>query len=426
MTPKTLSEWLAYIESMSPSNRWVLGLDRVLAVAMKKNLHQFSCPVITVAGTNGKGTTVAGIAALLSSKGLRVGAYFSPHLFHFAERIKINSEDVDESMLLKSFQEIESLREDTPLTYFEFITLAALQCYQWSNLDILVLEVGLGGRLDAVNCVSPDIAVITSIDYDHCDWLGSDLESIGKEKAGICRPNIPLLLGREAILSSVLDVAASMNAIVYQAGKDFDWKDNLKKTWDFQGKTLTRSLESTFQESDLLAMAATKLVLKEDIIDDTASVPITVKMPGRHHVSERCGVTYIFDVAHNPHGARWLSEKVRQKTTSGRCLAVWSSFQDKDLQNIITPFVGFIDEWFIAPLNHTRGANLGLLADTLKTCGVNKFSEFSDIVMAYEAAKQRAITGDTVIIFGSFETVTSILPKIEYEANKIHDKKGES
>ncbi|MFO1257437.1 MAG: Mur ligase family protein [Gammaproteobacteria bacterium] len=416
MKPKTLPDWLAYIESTSPSNRWVLGLDRVITVAMKKGLHQFSCPVITVAGTNGKGTTVAGISALLLSTGLRVGAYFSPHLFHFTERIQIDGTAVDEELLLKAFETIEILRGDTPLTYFEFITLVAFQCYQWSNLDVLVLEVGLGGRLDAVNCVSPDIAVITSVDYDHCEWLGSDLESIGREKAGICRPNIPLLLGREAILSSVLDVAASMNAIVYQAGKDFDWEDNLKKTWKFQGKVLTGSLQSTFAESNLLAMAAANLVLKDIASEPPIDRPIVVEMPGRHHVLEIDEVTYILDVAHNPHGARWLSERVSQSANSGRLLAVWSSFKDKDLQNIATPFVGIIDEWFIGPLNHARGANLALLADTLKTCGANNFREFSSIIGAFEAAKQKAIAGDTVLIFGSFETVASV-------ANEIYDKK---
>jgi dihydrofolate synthase/folylpolyglutamate synthase len=413
MTLNNLNDWLAYLETTIPSKDIVLGLDRIESVAEKRDLNSFSCPVITVAGTNGKGSTVAGITALLSNLGLRVGAYFSPHLLSFTERIQIEQSPISEDVLLASFEEIAYLRGEIPLTYFEFTTLAALQCFQWAELDVLVLEVGLGGRLDAVNCVSPDIAIITSIDYDHCDWLGTDLDSIAKEKAGICRPNIPFILGREAILSSIEEIAVSLNAKLLKSGKDFDWKDNSHEEWVYEGKILPRLLQSAFDESDLLAMVAVECLKdKFEWLENNREVvgaPLCVQMPGRF-LKFSGAVTHIFDVAHNPHGARWLAKEVKRLAIPGRLLAVWSSFKDKDLQQIVAPFVDLVDEWFVGCLENSRHANLGLLTDTLVTQSADKISGFSDILSAYHAARRQSKPGDVILTFGSFETVATVLP----------------
>ena len=415
MKPET---WLKKFHSFSPT-LIKMGLERVKTIYQTLIPDTFACPIVTVAGTNGKGTTVRNLEQLMTQQGLNVGAYYSPHLIHFNERIQINGQCIDDETLCHCFEVIAQHDPLNQLTYFEFITLAALFYFKSQPLDLIILEVGLGGRLDAVNCVDPNLAIITAVGLDHCDQLGHSLESIGYEKAGIFRPGIPVILGQEAILSSVIDQADKLNVLLYQSGKDFNWVDNLQDCWHINKTIYSRSVKSDFSENDLIAMASSKIladIYPKLFVKESHFEPIKTQLPGRFNIFDNPRhFKTVLDVAHNAHGTLWLAKKLKQIHPKGKVIAVWSSFKDKDLTALIEPLIPLVTHWFISELCSERKANLQLLASALSNFNVHPFSMVQDIKLSYSAAQCLAEPNDIILIFGSFETVEILLPLVKKE-----------
>ncbi|HSR64631.1 MAG TPA: bifunctional tetrahydrofolate synthase/dihydrofolate synthase, partial [Xanthomonadaceae bacterium] len=341
--PRSLAEWLDYIERQHPKSI-ALGLERVREVAARMGVQRPATHVITVGGTNGKGSTVAFIEAIARAAGWKVGAYTSPHLLRYNERVRIDGAEVDDASLVVAFEAVEEARGETPLTYFEYGTLAALWLFQRSALDLAVLEVGLGGRLDAVNLVDPDVAVITTVDLDHQDWLGAEREAIGAEKAGIARAWKPLVLGEDAPPSSVLDRAYLIGASAIRAGCDFFFEplprpadDGRPDGWRWRevGCELELPMPRLAAPAQLRNAATAIAALRA--LDVAPPEPAyaqgvaTAFVPGRLQEFERDGTRIVVDVAHNPQAARELANWLGVDPPAGRTHAVFAALGDKDV-----------------------------------------------------------------------------------------------
>ncbi|HET9843869.1 MAG TPA: Mur ligase family protein, partial [Gammaproteobacteria bacterium] len=332
----SLKHWLKYIESIHPQ-QIDFGLQRIRPVAQKAALNQLGCPVVLVGGTNGKGSTVALLAKLLQAMGLRVGAYFSPHLIYFTERIVLNGTTCAEAKLCSAFAQVEKLRGKTPLTFFEFTTLAAFHIFKEEKLDVILLEVGCGGEKDAVNIVEPDLSIITSVGLDHTEWLGDTIAEIGTAKAGILRAHKPAILGIEAQIPSILQKAQHLQSKLILEGRDFDWNDIYKSYWNYQSRFIQIPPHSIPSTSVSLALAAlenlwsTFFSQKSLPYDHLSYYLRTEQMPGRFQlVYTKCET--IFDVAHNESGAIWLADKFKKLYPQVKTVGVWSSLSDKNLE----------------------------------------------------------------------------------------------
>src|SRR5690606_29422750 len=313
---RNLADWLAYIETRHP-RAIEMGLERVREVAARLGLGRPAAQVVTVGGTNGKGSTVAFIEAIARAEGWKVGAYTSPHLLRYTERVRIDGAEAGDDELAGAFAAVESARGDTPLTYFEYGTLAALWLFQRSDLDLAVLEVGLGGRLDAVNVVDPDVAVITTVDVDHVDWLGSDRETIGQEKAGIARAWKPLVLAEIDPPSSMLRHAYAIGANAIRSGSDFFHEPAGEGQWQWRevGAELLLPdpvLAAPVQRANAAAAIAALRALPRSPSDAACAAGVAAaRVPGRLERFERDGVEVVVDVAHNPQAARELAAWAR-------------------------------------------------------------------------------------------------------------------
>ncbi len=413
-----LATWLTHIEHSRPQHVIDLGLSRVQEVGIATNVLDFSCPVITVAGTNGKGSTVAVLATLLQAGGLNVGAYTSPHLFHFNERIQINGKPVNDEVLCDAFAKIEAHSVGKGLTFFEYTTLAAFAVFQSSTpkLDVIILEVGLGGCLDAVNVIAPSMAIITSISIDHEAILGTTREQIGEQKAGILREKIPVILSQDAKVDSIQNALKTQNNPVMVEEEDFGYQDSTHQVWRFQDKVNKLPKFNLPESSVSLALAAYTVFSKTfHLLPDISEVINyieNVTMMGRFQTIHVEGVPIIFDVAHNPASVERLANKLKQHT-GGKVTAVWASLQDKDLTKIVLPMVDKVKAWFIGGLEHTlRAANPLQLEQALKANGVNAINSHPTLFEAFKAAKQCSKVGDHIVVFGSFYAVSNILPSL--------------
>lgn len=409
-----LAAWLYYLERLH-SQPIELGLERVKQVAERLDLLKPAPKVFTVAGTNGKGTTCCTLESILLAAGLRVGVYSSPHLLRYTERVRIQGQELPEAEHSHSFARIEAGRGDISLTYFEFGTLSALQLFKQANLDVVILEVGLGGRLDATNIVDSDVAAITSIAIDHTDWLGFDRESIGREKAGVFRRGKPAIVGEPDMPQSIADVAATLGAYLYQ--RDIAWQFSQHGSFD-QPQNGWNWLCGDRQLTDLplpnvpLANAATALAvlhysglpLSEDAIRQGLQA---ASLPGRfQRVSEQ--PLLILDVAHNPHAARYLTDKLAQLPKQGKVRAVVGMLSDKDIGGTLACLSEQVDEWYCAPLEGPRGASAEQLAEHLA-----QSRQFSDVETAWRQAMQDAEPQDVVIVCGSFHTVAHVMAAMD-------------
>lgn len=414
MNKSDLQSWLNYLETLDP-HKIKLGLERVAQVAHKQQLQKFSCPVITVTGTNGKGSCVAFLEAIFLAAGYRVGAYTSPHLFHFNERIRLQGKEVDDAALISAFTAIENLRAEILLTYFEFATLAALQIFQQENLDVLILEVGLGGRLDAVNIVDANIAVISSIGIDHQAWLGNTRESIAQEKAGIFRESGVAVCGDSDPPNNLKTIAQSLNTKLYIAQRDFNFT-RLQNDWCWQ------TADQQWQQLPLLQLdyqnAATALMcihlLKKLLPVSFAALKSGLKnavLPGRF---QQFGA-YILDVAHNPHAAHWLAHKLAQTAVVGRSFAVVGMLNDKDHAGTLSEMQQIIDEWHVTDLNCIRSASAANLLQTLTEINIKNCYNHASVSDALAAVQSKYQEGDRVVIFGSFYTVAAALEELGAE-----------
>ncbi|MEJ8811153.1 bifunctional tetrahydrofolate synthase/dihydrofolate synthase [Variovorax ureilyticus] len=414
---KTLADWLAHAEHLHPKNI-ELGLDRVRAVAEKVGLS-FECPVITVAGTNGKGSTCAMLESILTHAGYRTAVFTSPHLVRFEERLRLRGEAVDGAELAKHFETVERMRGEVALTYFEFTTLAILLCIAANKPDVAILEVGLGGRLDAVNIVDADCAVITSIDLDHMEYLGPDRESIGREKAGVLRAGRPAIVSDPVPPQSVIEHANAIGADLWLVGRDFNVAgDKQQWGWSGRGRRYSGLAYPALRGANQLVNAAGVLAALESL---RPRLPITaqavrnglamVELPGRFQIIPG-EPALVLDVAHNAHAVAALAENLDAMGFYPTTHGVFGVMADKDLDPILSRIGPMIDRWYFTDLPTPRAAG----ADDLlaRWQAQNKRTDVAGSVHhspmeALQAAIVRADPTDRIVVFGSFFTVGGVL-----------------
>ena len=396
----TLDDWLARIERLHPQEI-ELGLERIRAVAERLVVLRFSCPVITVAGTNGKGSTVTLIERLARDGGFRTGLYTSPHILRFNERVRVNGVAVADLDLCRAFEAVEAARADVALTYFEFTTLAALWLFQSAGLDLLVLEVGLGGRLDAVNIVDPDVAVITSIGLDHQDWLGDDREQIAREKAGILRAGRPLLFAAADMPVSIQQCADAGGAMLMRAGVEFGAEAGAVY-WQQGGQSQRCEAAEVPLGRDNLAAALQALSLVGRLPEDIAAVAAQTRLAGRCQRLCRQGVDWYLDIGHNREALQRFLGLL--PAPAGRRRAVFAMLADKPAEAVIGDFIQAVDSWYLATLTGPRGRSAAALAALFPPSGTLRC--FESVAAAVQAAGQDCSEGDQVLVFGSFHTVS--------------------
>ncbi|MCE4934744.1 bifunctional tetrahydrofolate synthase/dihydrofolate synthase [Aliivibrio fischeri] len=406
-----LSMWLRYLESIHTS-AIDLGLDRVQRVAQRAKLTKPAPTVITVAGTNGKGSTCALMESILINAGYRVGVYSSPHLIRYNERIRINGNDLSDSLISQSFAAIEAWRKDISLSLFEFGTLSALWAFKAHQVDVVLLEVGLGGRLDATNVVDHDVSIITSLAVDHVDWLGDDIEVIGFEKAGIFRSEKPAICGQPNPPSSVAAHADDINADLYQVGYQFDYNVHADtQTWSWKSGAFDLdnlplpNLPLANAATAIMALGVSGLELSDiNIVEGLKSATLPGRMQRLTRGNSEFEPTIILDVAHNPHSAHYLVQQVRQRFPNKKIHAVVGMLHDKDIKSTLGEFTGVIDVWYPASLSGPRAANASELTAVLS----KEITEYSSPVDAFKVALQQAENDDLILVFGSFHTVGEV------------------
>ncbi|ARD23035.1 bifunctional tetrahydrofolate synthase/dihydrofolate synthase [Shewanella japonica] len=406
----SLSQWLDYLLSIHPTEI-EMGLTRVTEVAKRLNVLSPQSKVITVAGTNGKGTTCAMIESVLMQAGFTVGVYSSPHLLKFNERVRINQQDVSDSALIAAFNAIETARTlpdsaTISLSFFEYATLAGLYLFNIEKPDVVLLEVGLGGRLDATNIIDADVSVITSIDIDHQEYLGDTRELVGLEKAGVFRPECLAIIGEPDLPHTVLDYAAEINANVYRVNHDFNYHLN-GDTWQYIGANCV--FHKLLLPKLPLANAATAVAVIEqtwpsispkDIMTGIARASLAGRL---EQVQDSPKV--LVDVAHNPHAAKYLASQLQQYKPA-RIIALCGMLKDKDAAAVLSELKGVIDEWYFTDLPVERGLEATALAGMLAQHEPpQKSSHFSSINQAWQSLNANITTDDVVIVFGSFYTV---------------------
>ncbi len=424
MSAESLATWLARIETLHPKTI-ELGLDRVREVAQRMQ-STLSGAVFTVGGTNGKGSSCAMLEAILLAAGYRVALYTSPHLVRFNERIRIGGREARDEAIVEAFEAVQAARGDTPLTYFEFATLAALRLFSRERLDAVILEVGLGGRLDAVNIVDADCAIVTSIDIDHVEYLGDDRERIGLEKAHIFRPGRPAICSDPLPPHSLVQYAESIGADLWLCGRDFHYVGD-RQQWSYRGRAQRRSSIAypALRGANQLLNASGVLAALEAL---RAVLPVNqqavrqgfaeVELPGRSQVLP--GVpTVVLDVAHNPHAAAHLANNLDAMGRSGRSFAVFGVMRDKDVDAIIAAVKDRFDRWFVTDLPGPRAASAQWIAERLRKAGIGASPEgegdagrtetHATPSEALAAARAVAQPNDRIVVFGSFLTVADIL-----------------
>ncbi|MBB5859461.1 bifunctional tetrahydrofolate synthase/dihydrofolate synthase [Xanthomonas arboricola] len=415
----SLSDWLAYIEQQHPQNI-AMGLERVREVAARLQIEAPARHVIVVGGTNGKGSTVAFIEAIAQAAGWKVGSYTSPHLLRYNERVRIDGNEAGDAQLVDAFAAVEAARGQTALTYFEYGTLAALWLLQRSGLDLAVLEIGLGGRLDAVNIIDSDVAVITTVDIDHTDWLGEDREAIGTEKAGIIRAWKPVVLGEIDPPSSVLRRAYQLGANAIRAGSDYFFEpieaqhsDAPQWRWRDVAVTLELpmpALQAPVQLANAAAAIAALQALPVELPDAAWAQGIAkARVAGRLQRSDIDGVQVLLDVGHNPQAARALADALGAQAHTGRTHAIYAALADKDVLGVVEAVAAQVDHWALAGLDGARGQSAQALQARLQGSAAAQAACHGDVAVALRAVLAQASPGDRVLVFGSFHTVADAL-----------------
>ena len=450
--PQTLDDWLAHCERLHAVGI-DLGLDRVGAVWQRMGVRlgtpmgegsdaalQDEAPagpvVFTVAGTNGKGSTCAMLEGILQASGFRTGVYGSPHLVRFEERCRVQGELVTAEALVPHFAAVEAARGDTPLTYFEFTTLAILRLLALAELDAVILEVGLGGRLDAVNVVDTDCALITSIDLDHIDYLGPDRETIGREKAGIMRAGRPVIVSDPRVPDSVVQHAQALGADLWLFGRDFNYAGD-RQQWSWGGRAkrfngmaypALRGANQLLNASGVLA-ALEAMRLRLPVSAQAVRTGLaTVELPGRFQIIPG-QPTLILDVAHNPHAVSTLAVNLDQMGFYPRTLVVWGAMADKDFAGMVRPLRPLVDAWHCCELPTARAASAAQLAQAIEddvrahpsaTAPKARVSLHADPMTALKAALAEANPEDRIVVFGSFYTVGGVMHEGLPQLNAPH------
>ncbi|HAZ7574436.1 bifunctional tetrahydrofolate synthase/dihydrofolate synthase [Legionella sp. PATHC032] len=406
-----LNHWLTHLETRN-TQEIQLGLARVLTVAQKLNLQRPNCKVVTVAGTNGKGSTVTALETIYHQSGFKVGAYTSPHLLVFNERIRINLTPIQDKDLCKAFSVIEEARYPTNLTYFEMATLAALWYFKQHDLDLIILEVGLGGRLDATNIVDTDLAIITTIDFDHQSFLGETLELIGYEKAGILRKNKPFIYADLSPPKSVVEVATQLRASSYLYGKDYFYQE-ADDHWEVtcMGKQFDQLTKPKIQLQSAAAAIMACHLLQEHFpvsYDNLKKAMALVYIPGRLQL-QKGKTNILYDVSHNPQSVRLLADTVKKINTKGRVHAVFSALKDKDICGLIMPLKDCVSRWYPAQLHNKRAVSQEKLLSIFREAEIFAEVCYNDPLTAFEMALKQASDGDLIIVYGSFFTVSHVM-----------------
>ena len=420
--PTTLPDWLALLESRHAETHIDMGLDRVRAVKERMQLA-FECPVIMVAGTNGKGSTCAMLEAMLLQSGYRVGLYIKPHFLDFNERARINGEMASNEALVEAFDAVESVRGEISLTYFEFTTLAIMHLISKAGVDVAILEVGLGGRLDAVNVIDADVAIVTSVDIDHTDYLGETREKIGFEKAGIFRPGKAAICSDPVPPATLIQHAEDIGADLWLLGRDFNYQGD-QQQWSYGGRGQRRNslaypaLRGANQLLNASAALAALEVLRLQLpcgAQEVRAGLAMVELPGRFQVLPG-RPTQVLDVAHNPHAAATLAQNLGNMGFHRYTYAVFGIMEDKDIDAVIAPMAQYIDHWCVTALPSPRSADPARLAEKLallKPAGAKaddfSVTAFSDAGEAYANAVSRAGENDRIVVFGSFYTVAGVM-----------------
>ncbi|GFM64509.1 bifunctional folylpolyglutamate synthase/dihydrofolate synthase [Pseudomonas cichorii] len=418
MTPGTLGDWLAYLEQLHPS-AIDMGLDRSRQVAQQLGLTRPAPRVITVTGTNGKGSTCAFVAALLQAQGLKVGVYSSPHLLRYNERVQVQGVEASDAELCKAFAVVEAARGDITLTYFEMGTLAAFWLFEQARLDAVVLEVGLGGRLDAVNLVDADLSLVTSIGIDHADWLGDSRESVAFEKAGIFREGRPALCGDLDPPAPLLEQADKLGCPLSLRGRDFDLAVT-REGWNWRGHDKAGQVVELSglplldlpMENAALALQAYLLLdmpWQADVIHSAlAGSRITGRLDRRVFQWQGKTLNLLLDVGHNPHAAQFLAQRMAQRPVIGKRLAVFGLLSDKDLDGVVSELVSSVQDWAVAPLPTPRTRPVAQLQSALQNLGA-QVASYDSVALALEAQCARATADDEILLFGSFYCVAEAL-----------------
>lgn len=415
MSYQSLDDWLAWQTTLH-AREIELGLDRIETVARRLNLLDCPFKVITVAGTNGKGSSVAMLSAILDCAGFKVGTYTSPHILKYNERIKISLQCVDDQELCASFARIDHAREGISLSFFEFATLAALDIFHRQQVDVAILEVGLGGRLDATNMIDCDLALVTSIGLDHTEWLGDNRESIGFEKAGILREHKPAICSDKQPPQSIQQVANDKNASLYQIGQDFHY-ELVDQGWNFSSDDYVLTdlpmpnLEGMIQVQNAAGVIKGLHCLPELNVSeaDIRAGLQKIDLDGRfQRLSKHCEV--ILDVAHNHDSAQNLARNLAANLNEKRTIAVFSVLSDKDVEGIAELVHPFVTDWYIAVVNSARGMNISQVKQALEAhASPQSITQFDSVATAYQQALAEATPQDRVLVFGSIFTVSEVL-----------------
>lgn len=412
----SIDEWLSYLEN-SHQQEIQLGLTRVREVAETLNLRDTKAKVISIAGTNGKGSTVAALEAIYLSAGYQVGSYTSPHLLEFNERIKINHKPISDEDLCRAFTAIEQGRAKIDLTYFEIATLAALWHFKQQDLDLIILEVGLGGRLDATNIVDSDLAIITTVDLDHQAFLGDNKEAIGFEKAGILRASKPFIFADKNPPLSIVNQAAELQTSSYFYGQDYDYqlKDELIEL-KFQDKVIGLPKPKLHLNSAMAAVIAS-LLLKENLPlnhHNWQQALATTFIPGRLQLIHS-KIRTLIDVAHNPQAAKHLAQFIKNYFPKSKIYAVFSALADKDIPGLVEPLLDYVDHWMPALLSAKRAASREQLAMAFNMFKLSPIC-YNNPLLAYEEALTLVNPDDIIVVYGSFYTVAAIMELIQRQS----------
>lgn len=425
MPQRALADWLTYLEQLHPSTI-DMGLERSREVARRLGLGRPAPRVITVTGTNGKGSTCAFLAALLAEQGLKVGVYSSPHLLRYNERVQVAGNDASDAELCEAFEAVEAARGEISLTYFEMGTLAAFWLFERAGLDAAVLEVGLGGRLDAVNLIDADIALVTSIGLDHADWLGDSRESVAFEKAGIFRAARPALCGDLDPPQPLLTRVAELDCPLFLRGRDYNLRVS-RSSWswfglDAAGLVLELDdlplLDLPMENAALALQAYAVLGLpwqREQLVAGLQRTRVTGRLDRRPLNWRGKSLTLLLDVGHNPHATDYLASRLAVQAQQSPRLAVFGLLADKDLAGVIQPLLTEVRSWAVAPLPSPRSRPVGELEAILRNQGAN-VQPCGSVSEALLVQCERATNGDEILVFGSFYCVAEALEWLDQQA----------
>ncbi len=416
-----LEDWLQRLEVLHPT-KIDLSLDRVKAVLQVLDLERPSYRVLTIGGTNGKGSCVAMLETIYRLAGYRVAAYTSPHLLRFNERVRIGGADATNTELVALFEEIDRARGPTSLSYFEYATVAACLHFAQQDAQIAILEVGLGGRLDAVNALDADLALVASIDLDHQHWLGDTREAIGLEKAGIFRPGRPAIMGDRDPPKAVLEYADTLGAQLWRAGLDFECVRHDDDYWDYRGRCSTiaglprPSLPGQIQYDNAAACLAAVEAMQSAMPVASGAIAAalqSVRLSGRLERAWIGAAEWIFDVAHNPAAAALLAQELTRRPAAGRTFAIVGFMADKDISGVLRPFVGLVDEWLTTQAETERAAQPQVLISALEALGCGPARPVDNAALASVVAAAEVQPGDRVVVFGSFQIVGPVMAALK-------------